>query len=713
MRKTPDDRLRIVTGTFFLLLMCFLQTGPFVDGRPVDGGPWILFGKDTVSHDVPVQLWIQGEIAEGGGTYPLWMPPLKGGLPTVGAFLWNPLSPTLWLHAVLPFHFAQRLQFTLAFWWASLGGWWLARVLGLRRDVGLLAAVGIGLSGHVVTLVHAGHLTKILALAWLPWFAGGVVKALGAEGGVKSMLTGCAVAGLALGMAFLNGHPQIAYTMLMFGGVRFVFALVTTRRFFICTGALVLSCMIGGLVASAQLLPGMEMSALSNRNEGVAWEEAVDTSYPPGEIAEFFLPVFRGDSSQSGINRYFGNWGERLVSDYAGALPVLFAFGALMVRGRFREAGFWWFVAAFFLVVGLGQHTPLYGFLWRIAPGFDSFRSPGTFMAGTAVALPVLAALGLSGLAGALEGGDRKAFRIIKTIGIGAIACGFVYAVAHSRSVPTYAITLQGGNENPWVSALLWQSIRRSALAAGVGLCFVPAAWFVCHRYPLLKWALPGGLALIVAADLMTANAKFLRAEDWRNYDRWVAPSDFDIAMADQPHPVRLQWPGREGSLRPILVGRDALLGYHPISFELFERNLRELDFTTDSWRDFWGVTHVMTPQGPERTGSKGAVRSGSGTWKWIERTPGESSMLVETSEATELSVAEIIAPGWQYRVGEDEEWQNQESVKLHREHSLPAGTSVIQWRYRPFSWRAGLFLSAIGLALIPGLLAGTIRVRQ
>ncbi len=612
-----DKRWTILAGAMFLLALSFVQTGPMVQQRPADGGPWFLYGFDTVAHDIPVQLWVWREIAGGGGEFPLWMPPLKGGLPTVGAFLWNPLSPTLWLHAALPFHLAQRLQFTLAFWWAAMGGWWLARVLGVRRDVAMIAAVGVGLSGHLVTLVHPGHLTKILALAWLPWFAGGIAKALGAQGGRSSMLRGATVAGLALGMAFLNGHPQIAYTMLLLGGMRLLYALGTTRRFGACIAMFALACALGGLVGSAQLLPGLETGALSNRGAGIAWEEAVHTSYPPGEIAEFALPVFRGDSSSVGVNRYLGSWaGGRLVSDYAGALLVLFAFGAVLVRSCLREAAFWWTVAIVFLVIGLGSHTPLYRLMWTVAPGFDSFRSPGTFMAGTALALPVLAAFGLSGMTGALEGGDRKAFRVVKTVGIGAIAFGFLFAVAHSRSVPSVAMSLYDGDANPWVAALFWRSVRRAAMTAGTGLLFVPAAWAVCHRYRALRAMLPLGIAAIVAADSMTANAMFLRADDWRNYDAWISPGDLDIALADEPPPVRLHWPGREESLRPVLLGRDALLGYHPISFEAFERNLRELDFNTARWRDFWGVTHIATAEGLERTSSKGPVRLSVGTWR-------------------------------------------------------------------------------------------------
>lgn len=713
------------------LAIAWLQTGPAVSERPA-GEPWFLYGRDTVSHDAPVQIWVWRAVAEGRGELPLWMPELKGGLPTVGAFLWTPMAPSLWLHAVLPFPDAQRLQFLLAFWWAALGSYWLGRTLGLQRWPAIFAGVAFGFCGHLVTLVHAGHLQKVLALAWLPWFAGGAAKAFGADGNERSEWRGTAVAGMSLGMAFLSGHPQIAWLMLALGGARAAFAAATTRRWRPAVARFAGVAMLGGLLGGAQMVPGLEMGALSNRADGVEWEEAVETSYPPGELPELLLPRFRGDSSRAGYDLYMGAWGERLVSDYAGVLVALFALGAPMVRSQRREAGFWWAVAAFFLLVGAGRHAPLYRLLYEFAPGFRSFRSPGTFMAGAALALPVLAAQGLQGLSNALEGSDRRTFRIVQTVGIGAVASGLLWALGKFNSAPSLgslATELDPDRDAVWKSMLLWSSVQRSALVAGAGLAMVPLAFALRHLSRSLAWTLPAGLAILTAGDLVSANSAFLIAEPWKNYRAYLAPAEIDARLANERRPLRVLEPGSEMSLRPVLAGRDAMLGYHPIGYRAFEENLRDLGLGTPEWRDQWGVDWIaakgIPPDAPKelvrvatladgrtlaRDGSvREVVRAVGGddrleSWQWLLRSPNETVLEVTAREGTAVEIAETMAPGW------TSEPPAGPADGLLRRTEVPAGTSEIRWTYRPASWSRGVFFTAMGAMAAAAMLLATRR---
>ncbi|MDK2972312.1 MAG: hypothetical protein PWP23_2067 [Candidatus Sumerlaeota bacterium] len=687
-----------------LLLLAWLQLGPLVHERPGEGA-WFLFGNDTVSHDVPVQLWVWQAFLDSGARLPLWMPPLKGGLPTLGAFLWTPFAPSLWLHAVLPFPLAQRLQFVWALWWAGLGGFWLARGTGCRRETALLAAVACCLSGHVVTLIHAGHLQKILALAWLPWFAGGIVRAFGAENDAARVVRGSAAAGIALGMAFLSGHPQIAYTMLGLLGLRVVWAM--PRGGFRHVSPAVAIVAVGLLAGGAQLLPGSEMAAWSNRSGGVAFAEAVDTSYPPLEIFEFALPRFLGDSSPVGSGRYFGQWGERLVSDYAGVLVVVLAFAAFCGRAQRREAAYWWSAALVFLFIGFGHYTPFYKLLYHVMPGMDRFRSPGTFFAGVAVALPVLGALGLESAMVLLERKRAPLFLI----------AGAVFGII---GVVGWMMT-RNAEVGAWPFAM-HAAARSAGLLALGAFALTLFAWRQCAG------AAAGiVLSLLVSGDLLAANSAFLVAVPWTHYQAgYVAPNALDVAMADEAAPRRVFEPGRELSLRPILNGRDALLAYHPISFAAYEEQLHRLTFGTPEWRAAWGVTHVWMP-GPADAAAPegavvaarfhgqpggvllrdptvpGAVRSADGTplseWSWTERLPNREVLAVEMPENGTLEVAESIVPGWRWRV-DGEAWSTAKDVSLVRHVALSPGAHVVEWEYRPRSYALGLYATALGFCL-------------
>ncbi|MBX3729279.1 MAG: hypothetical protein KF858_08850 [Candidatus Sumerlaeia bacterium] len=709
---------------FGLLLLACVQLGPLVHERPEGGATWFLFGLDTVGHDVPVQMWVWHEVAHGGGTMPLWMPPLKGGLPTVGAFLWTPLAPTLWLHTALPFALAQRLQFVLALWWAGLGGYWLARELGMARAVAVLTAVACAVSGHLVTLIHAGHLQKVLALAWVPWFAGGMVRLFAGERAAAVRVTGVAAAGVALGMAFLCGHPQVAYTMMALLGLRAGFELAwpaTKRRVVPVMAGAGAVVVLGLLVGGGQLVPGSEMGALSNRAAGVTFEEAVATSYPPSEVFEFVLPRFRGDSSAVGHGVYHGAWGERLVSDYAGALVVVLALLAFVRCVRRREAAFWLLTAAAFLVVGFGSHTPVYRVLYDWLPGLDRFRSPGTFFAGVALALPVLAGLGLEACVEALQRPGRSLVRrvagIVAALGIlGALAAWWGHDGASQEATD-----------------LMLGSLARTLGLVAFGSALVVGATFL-RTARALALALPLACAGATAGDLATANAAFLRAVDWDSWALYAAPGELDDRVMRLPEPRRVFEPGRELSLRPLLVGRDALLAYHPISFAAYEAHLAATPFDSVEWRAAWGVQHVWYPgplddlagspfevvaslAGPPRavllrdTRVPAPVRAVEGAseelrWHWLERTPNRQTLEAACDRPLLVEVAETIAPGWRWRVG-DGDWQEAPEVALTRRVALEAGAHQVVWEYRPRAWRVGLWMTALGLGMSGALLMG------
>jgi hypothetical protein len=692
----------------FFLLLAWVQLDLAVKDKP--DGDWFLFGRDTVSHDLPVQMWIAREVLTSGGEMPLWMPPLHGGLPTLGAWLWTPYAPSIWAFAVLPTPLAQRFQFLWALWWAGLGGYVLGRVMGMSRAAALLVGVGCGLSGHLVTLIHAGHLQKILALAWLPWLAAGGWGSGRREErcGLVDRLAWASLGGLSLGMMFLSGHPQIAYVGVH---VLAVMALLgggwdtVKMRAAMLAGML----MLGGLVASAQLLPGLEMGALSNRAAGVSFEESVATSYPPSELAEFALPRHRGDSSPAGFGRYVGAWGERLVSDYAGVLIILLASFAL-IKVRDRRSLVWSVLATVSLVVGLGANTPLYSLLHAWWPGMNSFRSPGTFFAGVALALPVLAGLGWEALLPRLQAGR------------GSLT---LHATALVLIVGAVALLMAGSG----MAGLLAASFARSTAMVLLACGLVLGALAIKRGRALAMAAL---LLLVASGDLLLANRAFLVAAEWAPYEAYLGPTDIDVALMDEPRPLRVFEPGRELSLQPLLNDRDALLGYHPVTYRAVNEQTDRLGFDSQQWRAAWGVQHRVIAQESELLSSesivapvrggflvrdatvRAPVRGAAGdelaAWEWMERSANRVRLIVTMNKAGTLLVKETAAPGWRVRVNNGA-WESFNAVEPVRRVALPAGVSDIVMEYRPESHRLGLFLTMVGLMLIAAI--ATMRLRR
>ncbi|MEW5989704.1 MAG: hypothetical protein AB1791_24025, partial [Chloroflexota bacterium] len=138
----------------------------------------------------------------------------------------------------------------------------------------------------------------------------------------------------------------------------------------------------GGLLAltltAVQLLPTLELSALSVRQGGLPFNEVLSFSLHPLLLGRALLPAY----------------GQSLFTEYVAFLPLtallLAGLGAWRERGR-PEAR----AALLLVIVGLllafGRFNPFYWLLARL-PGFDLFRVPARWLA--------LYALGMAFLAG-------------------------------------------------------------------------------------------------------------------------------------------------------------------------------------------------------------------------------------------------------------------------------------------------------------------------
>lgn len=584
------------------LLFAFVAVCQLMVAQRHVPGPWFLFGTDTVAHDAIVHLWVRAQIAADPMRIPLWAADIQGGIPTIGAFLWTPLAPNVWLHYLLPYPAAQVGGWMMALWIAGISAWLLARAVGMRPSGALATGAVWMLCGHVVTLIHAGHFQKVMALGWLPLAVAGFVYT--ARGRLRR---GVLLGALGTGMMFLSGHPQIAWLGAATGGL-LLLALAPWRRPALVTvraSAFAAAVALGGALGGAQLLPGIEMAGQSNRAGGVSFEEATETSYPPGELMEYLVPNWKGSSVRGDV--YTGEWGERIVSDHVGIPAMLLAVAGIFLAPR--RAWPWLVMGGFWLLVGLGHHTPLYRGLYVAAPGFASFRSPGTMMAGTSLAIAVLVGL----------------------------------------------------------------SIQRMALVRG-------------SRASLSRAVAVAAIAMVVLS-LIRANRHYLIAEPWDRYRAaMVESSDLDTWAAVSGMGGRLYDPVSPLSLRPILHGRDALNGYHPVVYTVKVREDERLGLHTPEWYRFWGITHLVIPLGMDIP-AEGPVL--------VQRFPSVGRAVLRLTQEA-LPRPRVRPSGW--------EWLDASGNVLHRIDkpiiAAPPATAAAG-RYRPLSWRLGVYTTAMAVAAL------------
>jgi len=758
--STTDPALSPRAAVALLVAVLLVALGSLF-GRTLSPD-YFVFGTDTVSHDYPCLRWAWDETLSTG-RIPLWCPYLFCGIPTLGTLLFCPFYPTQWLFAALPFPLAFTLQYVLAFFWAGMGAYALARRMGCEPAAAVVAGVAFGLSGHVTTLAYAGHTQKVLAIAWLPWaLAGWAAMAEGRRGGAI-------LAGVAVGMQLLASHPQIAYYTVATGFVLMVCMIGWKDRLefrFDATepvhrerwggrqakGVLLflLSLVFATALAGGQLGPVLEMNPLSNRAAGVSYEEATKTSFPPWELPEILLPCFSGDSIRGGYGHYTGGWGEeRIVSDYAGASVLVLAIVGLFA-GRKRRRWFWaalWLAAA---AMAMGKYSPLYWLAFHVVPGVAKFRSPGTIMVLMALSTAMLAGWGTEVM---LKPRDRASSPLKRPFPpLVLVALAFLVLYASHRQAgrlifhdPSSGVTSFSSARVTGSHAALQASFHAIVFALAFGLVLA------CARGPLRGRPISGLLVLtfVIVTDLFGANGVFVQPEPARRIEAWLQMAPPDPLLADRTPPARILEIGNELTNRRIFNRITSLHGYHPITFgryhELIEslggfadaRTLEAFDANyllgpAPSPREDWppqgfdlsDSPPFSDPQrnellyrakrawGPLLSLDKSKSQNDFGA-RWIAYEPDRLAFELAGTRAERGSVVlrDPYMAGWEARadgkvvaVAPDRKYQFFRSVTVRGD------AKKVEMVYRPFSFRVGMFATLTAWAFLVCWVVGACR---
>ena len=278
--------------------------------------------------------------------------------------------------------------------WAGLGGYLLARAVGARPAAAVISGAVWALSGYAVAMWWNGE--KVLTDAWLPWFALGIERAVTARAYLSPWSV---LAAIAASMVCYAGDP-----FLLFHAFALALAVVLARsnapasesRFGELTRA-ALATVLGLGLAAPVLLTALAARGDTARSEPLTMAIAEAWSLHPVRWAELLIPGWFGNPLD--VEHYPGAafaedptrqalpWA---VSVYCGA--TVFAL-ASWVRNR-RVIASLGGVAALFLVLALGRHTPLNALFCRVVPGLALFRYPEKHLVVTVGLLGLLAALG-------------------------------------------------------------------------------------------------------------------------------------------------------------------------------------------------------------------------------------------------------------------------------------------------------------------------------
>ena len=420
-RRWPGARAEVaMLGVLTVIFCLFFWRLLFERGVAIPKG-----GGDFNSFYYPLSAFAAGQIQ--AGRFPLWNPYLYTGAPFAADYQTGALYPPNLLVWTLARPFTYGVFEAVAIfhvWWASVTAYGLARAVGMRRAGALVAGVVFAYSGFMIA--QLGHVPMVVVASWLPAALAALYR--GRRGGI-----GWAVlAGLALAMATLAGHPQVllyvlsavvAYALFLAWAGRPVTApaiiapgqqVVGSERgtarganlrdaranpvvrhwaAALARVAVMLGVAVG--LAAPLLLPAAQLGRRSVR-AGIGYEDATQFSVRPVALLQLVLPKVFGDNPTN----FWGAFTSGEIWGYAGVVTL--ALAVIGVAWRAREDGgqrfFFAGLGVVALLGALGPFTPVHGWLYGFVPGYDRVRAAGRLLLLYDLAVAMLAAWGVDAL---------------------------------------------------------------------------------------------------------------------------------------------------------------------------------------------------------------------------------------------------------------------------------------------------------------------------
>jgi len=395
-----DERRWTIILDLLLLLGVVVLFYPQV-GRPGVMSP----GGDMVNLMLPAREWATRWLARG--IIPLWNPQTFGGVPFVGAMqaaVFYP--PNLVAGAFLsPLAAINLLRLVHIYLFGALTWLFLRLERGHARPAALLGAIAVAGSAHVAS--HLDHINQLAAMAWLP----ALVACQWRYWRTRSHRALLAFA-LVVAIQILAGHPQAAFYSLLLSAAIALQSVISSQRSAISnprSRVLAVGCfslaLVGGLLlASLQLVPTAETARLSRRSlDGP--EYPLWGSMAPRFIWAVVAPRAFGDPLEGYSDPQFS--GE--CGSFVGRTTLLLAIVAVgvgIVRRR-SYAVFWALVVIVAFVLALGgygpfataeQPSPVFrAYLWLLPPA-QHLRVPMRILLLATFAMAVLGAEGLEWL---------------------------------------------------------------------------------------------------------------------------------------------------------------------------------------------------------------------------------------------------------------------------------------------------------------------------
>lgn len=690
------------------------------------------------------------------GEIPLWNPHQFSGTPFAANAQTAVFYPLNLLFVLFSPTRAFGVSAFLHLFLAGVFAFLLARSLGIGRFGATIAGITYEFSAFMIVWLELPTLINVAT--WLPLALYLILRSMDRTGPIHAIF-----AGLALGLAVLAGHFQIASYVLGAALLWWIWLIVPRARIdgfsAIKRGAFLVLISFGTafLIAAPQILQTLELAGLSHRVRDVTtagYAAYIGNAVPLRNLITLFAPYFYGDPA---ANTYWNGSAANFIEYgmYIGLLPLILAiFGALFTI-RWRTVGYFVVLAVFSLLLAIG--TPLNYLIYHLVPGTSALGGPNRILVLFCFAGAMLAGFGGHWFAQLAQEEYRATKRRLgyRALTVGGAVFFGLFIVA--QSLASAQLTELGIDPNQAIAAAFGQYLLFAALLlAGLAVLGLYTAGL------LPKPFFAGLVILVIIADLFAFGIRFnpkapveqvypeTELTTWLKQNAGhgrLMPINSTWSLYDYPEAIL---PPNSATVYELydMQGYDSLF---PRLYKQFVDNHLEMDssprengnmlFIKSYVRDWPLGTagYVLSEEPLDQPDLELAFESESGVnvyrrqpfdqyrqvyllsasqqseadagekptgRAWItDRTPNEVTVQTDTDERARLVLADTFYPGW---IAEVDGVKKPISIAqgIFKAVEIESGEHTVVFKFQPGTFVVGMFLGLIG-AMTVGLGAG------
>lgn len=480
---------------------------------------------------------------------------------------------------------------------AMLGFYVLALILGFNHWLRIAGALAYAFSTYNVTLIEAGHETKMWALAYLPVLIGGLILMYRGK-----WWTAIPVLGISVSLLMGTGHYQIIYyAFFIITGLVVTFFITALKEqklktFFIASAISLAAAAVGigpsmqGFLSTLEYnkttMRGGESELTLNHDEdkkggGLDKDYAFLWSNSWGESFTVLVPMLYGGSNREKLGEnsqsyevmreigvpeqgaagfaesFPGYWGPQPFTGgpfYFGAIIVfLFVLGMMIIKSPHK----WWILGVSILafLMSTGKHFPSFNyFLFDTLPALNKFRIPNMILVIPQLLFPLLAVWALHDIIEE-KMPKEELWKKIKTAGIATGGLCLVLGLGSSMFFdfksyrdPQLKEQLMQSFQNEEAASRVMSAVQsdRADMAMKSG---ITSAVYIALAIGLL-WAFANnkikgqyaviGIGALTVFDLIKIDTRYLNEENYidpEQYEAQFTPRPVDLQIKKDPDP--------------------------------------------------------------------------------------------------------------------------------------------------------------------------------